>query len=132
MTRLTIVEAKLLLRAPVALAVALGPPVLAACLGYRSVSLLVAVATPALVLLPARLASYRERGVLRRIATTPVRPASLVAAQVAVHAALAAVGGSLAAAFGAVPRPVSLAVLAVCAAGFGVVVVGLLRRRQYV
>jgi len=50
------------------------------------------VAALALLSLPAPLATYREQGILRRMAVTPVRPGLLLAAQVAVNAALTVIG----------------------------------------
>lgn len=58
---------------------------------YLPVVAILAVATTALTTLPAYLATYRERGVLRRLATTPARPVHLLAAQLLVNLAATAV-----------------------------------------
>ena len=52
----------------------------------------ISLATLGVNLLPPRLVKYRERGVLRRLSTTPVDPAALVIAQLLVNMAVA-VGG---------------------------------------
>ena len=52
---------------------------------YTPSVLTMALATPALSALPVALATYRERGVLRRLSTTPVPPAALLRAQVIVN-----------------------------------------------
>jgi ABC-2 type transport system permease protein len=46
----------------------------------------------ALVFLPTHLAEYRQQGILRRLGTTPVPPAWMLAAQVAINLALAIAG----------------------------------------
>ena len=45
----------------------------------------ITVGTLGIQTLPIRLATYREKGVLRRLATTPVRPLRLLVAQLAIY-----------------------------------------------
>jgi ABC-2 type transport system permease protein len=59
---------------------------------YTPVVLAVAIATVTLTILPVYLSTYRERGVLRRIATTPASPRDLLGAQALVNAAFLALG----------------------------------------
>ncbi|WP_256842480.1 ABC transporter permease [Ornithinimicrobium cryptoxanthini] len=71
-------------------------------LGLRAVDLFVplmlcvAAATAGLTTVPSYLASYRETGVLRRMATTPMRPQGVLIAQAVVQLAAVAVGCALA------------------------------------
>jgi len=120
--RLTVMEAKLFLRDPAAIVMSLAfPMLLIVVLGvvmpgfrtpvpelaglrpidiYLPVVVALAVAGVAINSLPTTMAGYRERGVLRRMATTPVRPAKLLGAQllVSVAATTLAVGLAVAAA----------------------------------
>ena len=52
---------------------------------YAAVSVLLAMIMASLMAMPAVLSNYRERGILRRLRTTPVHPSSLLAAQVGLH-----------------------------------------------
>ncbi|WP_329518697.1 ABC transporter permease [Spirillospora sp. NBC_01491] len=61
---------------------------------YVPVNVLLAMIMSGIQALPPVLSGYRERGILRRMSTTPVRPASLLAAQIVLHFA-AALGSAL-------------------------------------
>jgi ABC-2 type transport system permease protein len=52
---------------------------------YLPVILAVAIATPALTVMPAFFGSFRERGVLRRFSTTPMRPQGLIVAHLVIN-----------------------------------------------
>lgn len=125
--RMTLVEARLFLRDPSVLFFSLLFPALlltvlglvmpwadqpyddrdpalagiSAITGYTPTVLSLAVGTVALSTFPAVVATYRQRGVLRRLSTTPVGPGRLLVAQVTVHlvalvaAALLAVGAGV-------------------------------------
>ncbi|MFF4169164.1 ABC transporter permease [Streptomyces sp. NPDC001744] len=62
---------------------------------YAPVSVLFALIMAGLQAMPPVLSGYRERGILRRMSTTPVRPASLLTAQLALHAVAALVSSLL-------------------------------------
>jgi ABC-2 type transport system permease protein len=124
LAKLTRIEAKVLfLRDPVVLLVALAVPVGILLVfglpgfardpvpelgGQRpidtvlpSIALAISVGVLAISALPGYLAVYREKGILRRLATTPASPAMLLVAQVAVNLAMAVVGLGLVLAVGA-------------------------------
>lgn len=61
---------------------------------YVPVSILLAMIMAGLQAMPPVLTSYRERGILRRMSTTPVRPAALLTAQITLHGA-AALGSAI-------------------------------------
>ncbi|MFF3734162.1 ABC transporter permease [Streptomyces sp. NPDC002476] len=68
--------------------------------GRRVIDLYVPVAVLLAVVMagqamPAVLTGYRERGILRRMSTTPVRPSVLLTVQLALHGAAALVSGAL-------------------------------------
>lgn len=52
----------------------------------------ITTATLAIQTLPIRLATYREKGILRRLSTTPARPGLLLAAQLVIYTATAVIG----------------------------------------
>jgi ABC-2 type transport system permease protein len=85
---------------------------------YASVCVVLAMIMAAIMAMPPVLAGYRETGVLRRLRTTPMHPASILGAQVGLHAA--AVLASIVLALGAarvvydVPLPGALGWYAVC------------------
>ncbi|MCR6486184.1 ABC transporter permease [Amycolatopsis sp. OK19-0408] len=54
--------------------------------------IVVSLAMLALQSIPAAVATYREQGVLRRLATTPVHPANLLGAQLLIHVVVALAG----------------------------------------
>jgi ABC-2 type transport system permease protein len=129
LAKLALTEARLLLREPVALIWGLAfPMALLAVMGIASSRPqadlgglpLVAVYEPILIVfvtvafaiqgLPAVVAGYRERRILRRLATTPVGPVRVVAAQLAVNLAVALVA--------------TAGILTVARLGFGVALPG--------
>ncbi|WP_433048957.1 ABC transporter permease [Dactylosporangium sp. CS-033363] len=107
LTRLTAIETRLMLREiagpmftvllPVALLVIFGfvgdvykaDPALGGHRGIDTVipsmSIMVSMAMVAYFMLPVALATYREKGILRRFATTPVKPAVLLGAQLVMN-----------------------------------------------
>lgn len=115
-TKITATEAKVFLRSPfMAIAGVLLPTVLLLAIGaipgmtepsekaggYRFIDawvpslVVIALAMLALQSIPAAVATYREQGVLRRLATTPVHLANLLVAQLAIHVAVALAGIAL-------------------------------------
>jgi ABC-2 type transport system permease protein len=114
--RITLVEAKLFAREPAPwLAAVLLPTVVLVAIGVlfaphtpdpllggqRFIDLFVpsmvvlSLATLGVNTLPGRLATYRERGILRRLSTTPASPAALLVAQLLINAAVATIAVAL-------------------------------------
>ncbi|MEV4454234.1 ABC transporter permease [Microbispora sp. NPDC004025] len=67
---------------------------------FTGMMILLSIVTLALSALPSALVLYRERGVLRRMSTTPVRPGSLLSAQLLVNVAASVVATALTLAVG--------------------------------
>ncbi|MEV7044673.1 ABC transporter permease [Amycolatopsis sp. NPDC051061] len=112
-TKITTTEAKLFLRTPfmaiagillpaaVLLAVGAIPGMTEpspAAGGFRFIDawvpsvIVISLAMLALQSIPGAVATYREQGVLRRLATTPVHPANLLGAQLLIHVVIALAG----------------------------------------
>lgn len=75
---------------------------------YVPVTVLLAMIMAGIQALPPVLSGYRERGILRRMSTTPVRPAALLAAQIVLHFAGALVSALLVIAVGRLAFGVAL------------------------
>ena len=114
--KLTLTELKLFLRDPTAVFFAvIFPPALLAVLGavpgfrepsedlggqrvidlYVPITIAFVLAMLAISVVPTYLATYREKGILRRLSTTPVRPRSLLLAQLAMGMGMALVAVAL-------------------------------------
>jgi ABC-2 type transport system permease protein len=99
---------------------------------YVGVALALGLAILGLQFVPAVLSLYRERGILRRLATTPVRPAGLLGAQLASAMLVAIVSGLLVTAVGRVffgvklPGQIAGYLMAYILSAAGVFAVGLL------
>lgn len=74
---------------------------------YVPATVLVGLITASVQAMPAALTGYRERGVLRRMRTTPARPADLLLAQVVLHAAAALLSTALVLVLGRVVHEVA-------------------------
>ncbi|MCU7724752.1 ABC transporter permease [Actinoplanes sp. KI2] len=150
--KLTVTELKLLSREPMMAFFALfSPTLLVVILGsvpafrkpsadlgglrvidvYVGIAVALTVAMLGLQVMPMALATYRERGILKRLATTPARPSLLLAAQLTAALLTAIVSSALAVAVGRiaydVPLPSNVAgfVLAYLLAALGVFAIGL-------
>jgi ABC-2 type transport system permease protein len=153
LTRLTLTEIRLFLREPVSIFFALVfPLLLLVILGlvppfreptpelggarvidlYAPIVIALSIGTLALTGLPQLLATYREKGILRRMATTPVRPVLLLAAQLLMCAALSVATMVVVLAVGriafdiALPRQVAGYLLAYVLSSVSVLAIGLL------
>lgn len=79
---------------------------------YVSVSVILSIIMAAIFAMPSVVTTYRERGILRRLRTTPVHPGSVILAQVIVHGAAVIISALLVVGVGRlafdVPLPTSL------------------------
>jgi len=150
--KLTVVELKLLAREPVqAFFSVLFPTVLVVILGsipafrkpapelgggtyvgvYVGIAVALTLAMLGLQVTPMALATYRERGILKRLATTPARPEMLLAAQLTAALSTAALAAALVITIGWIafdvplPRQFAGFVLAFLLTALGVFAIGL-------
>ncbi|MFE7466274.1 ABC transporter permease [Streptomyces sp. NPDC057499] len=75
---------------------------------YVPVAVLLGMIMAGLQAMPPVLTGYRERGILRRMSTTPVRPSALLTAQIALHGLAALGSAALAMAVGRIGFGVAL------------------------
>lgn len=75
---------------------------------YVGIAIILTLASLGLQVAPLVLATYRERGILRRLATTPARPAALLGAQLVMSIGTAIVSGALVLVIGRVVFDVAL------------------------
>ncbi|GAA3195127.1 MULTISPECIES: ABC transporter permease [Streptomyces] len=75
---------------------------------YVPVAVLLALSVAGVQTMPVQLTGYRERGILRRLSTTPARPASLLLASLVLHAGAVLVSVLLALAVGRLAFGVAL------------------------
>jgi len=148
---LTRVEAALLAREPAAVAFTLLLPLILLVLngsggnapnptfgGAGSVDVFMAgylvyvMTTTALMQLPETLADYRDRGILRRMRITPLRPWQILGSHAATQAAMIAIGAALLIAVGLAaydlnpPASVTLTLLALVVAAASMIALGFL------
>ncbi|MFH9292705.1 ABC transporter permease [Streptomyces sp. NPDC017520] len=75
---------------------------------YVPISILLAMITAAVQAMPPVLTAYRERGILRRMSATPVRPSALLSAQILLHGAACLASALLVTAVGRIAYGVAL------------------------
>ncbi|MEV0386267.1 ABC transporter permease [Nonomuraea sp. NPDC050643] len=104
LAKLTTVELKLLVREPGSMFTVLIPLFILVVFGSSiepgdtvllPMALAIAVGLVGLYMVPTTLATYRERGILRRLSTTPLRPLNMLVVQVMMQLVLAVVACGL-------------------------------------
>lgn len=75
---------------------------------YVPISVLTSMVMAGLQAMPPVITGYRERGILRRMSTTPVRPGAVLGSQMAVHGAAALASAALSLTLGSLAYDVAL------------------------